>query len=594
MNRMMLMAAIALLAACGGGGSHESGGSAPTLSDFQFTPQDIRVMEPGSTFSAVMRMAFSDVDGDVATLRVSSEGQTHDLPIQGVTGMTSGTLEATVTFNASAIHAYSFHATLIDAKGHASAEAIAVFSVVAPQPVLQYLSPAGVVAGGPAFDLRVYGGTFTPSSVVQWNGMPRATTYLNENTLVARISAEDISRSSTVQISVLNAMLDGGSSLSVPLDVSTLNILTLPGEANDVVWDSNLNRLYVSYPASNPWHPNEVLAVDPQTGNILAKISPGQDPNRLSLAPDGGRLYVGVDGVNAVKRFRLPDLAEELSIPLGFDASGRPFVAVDLQTSPIDGRTIAISKGYTDISPRAGWGVFIYDDAAARERALPNWMSGGGICGSLQWGSDGSVLYASDTDTTGFEFYRMTVDGNGIGALSTYPNVFTTFQARLHFDPGMNLVYSDSGDVVDPGSGTKVGTFGIRGPMAPVSTTGSAYILERDPSYPGGKFWIRKMNLATRDLVASAPVTGNLDPYNPSVFPAHVVPLGGWGLAATGKGMPLMVISGSFFPLQSHLTSVVETAPSGRSAPAMVEGVHLPIHFGPARGTERAPDPRPR
>jgi hypothetical protein len=58
---------------------------------------------------------------------------------------------------------------------------------------LRALEPASIAGGAEDFDLTVRGVGFVAGSVVQWNGSERATTYVDAQTLVARIPAADVS-----------------------------------------------------------------------------------------------------------------------------------------------------------------------------------------------------------------------------------------------------------------------------------------------------------------------------------------------------------------------------------------------------------------
>jgi hypothetical protein len=79
------------------------------------------------------------------------------------------------------------------------------FTITAASPVATTLSPATTVAGGAAFTLTVTGTNFSASSVVQWNGASRATTFVSSTELRAAISAGDIALAGTAQVTVVTA-----------------------------------------------------------------------------------------------------------------------------------------------------------------------------------------------------------------------------------------------------------------------------------------------------------------------------------------------------------------------------------------------------
>lgn len=85
-----------------------------------------------------------------------------------------------------------------------------------PVPFLNHpLVPDTVTPGGPGFTLTVSGTGFVPRSVVTWNGIERATTFVNSSQLKAAILASDIARSGTAALTVVNPRFGGGPSNEV-------------------------------------------------------------------------------------------------------------------------------------------------------------------------------------------------------------------------------------------------------------------------------------------------------------------------------------------------------------------------------------------
>ena len=70
------------------------------------------------------------------------------------------------------------------------------------RPVVNSLLPASAEAGGSAFTLMVNGENFSNASVVQWNGVNQATTFVSPAQLAATISAGDIGSSGTASVTV--------------------------------------------------------------------------------------------------------------------------------------------------------------------------------------------------------------------------------------------------------------------------------------------------------------------------------------------------------------------------------------------------------
>jgi hypothetical protein len=84
------------------------------------------------------------------------------------------------------------------------------FMVEYPAPRITSLNPPGAIAGGPAFALVIRGSNFFPQSVVNWNGSPRTTTFVNSTELKASITAADIAKAQNARVSVTNPTPGGG------------------------------------------------------------------------------------------------------------------------------------------------------------------------------------------------------------------------------------------------------------------------------------------------------------------------------------------------------------------------------------------------
>lgn len=71
-------------------------------------------------------------------------------------------------------------------------------------PTVSYISPTSVMAGSANTTLLVYGTNFVPGSIVYFNGLPIATTYVSANTLSATIPSSVLTTAISDAVSVLN------------------------------------------------------------------------------------------------------------------------------------------------------------------------------------------------------------------------------------------------------------------------------------------------------------------------------------------------------------------------------------------------------
>jgi hypothetical protein len=89
-----------------------------------------------------------------------------------------------------------------------------------PAPTLSLLAPGVANAGDPAFTLTVNGTGFVSTSVVQWNGSNRITTFISSTQLTAAIPAPDIAGAGTAAVAVFTPAPGGGTSASVTFFVT--------------------------------------------------------------------------------------------------------------------------------------------------------------------------------------------------------------------------------------------------------------------------------------------------------------------------------------------------------------------------------------
>jgi hypothetical protein len=96
-----------------------------------------------------------------------------------------------------------------------------------PAPTATMLAPAGTTAGAAQFPLTVTGTNFLPCSVIQWNGTPRATTYLSPTQLSTTILATDVLTAGSVPVTVFTPAPGGGTSAAISFTISPLAIASL-------------------------------------------------------------------------------------------------------------------------------------------------------------------------------------------------------------------------------------------------------------------------------------------------------------------------------------------------------------------------------
>lgn len=108
--------------------------------------------------------------------------------------------------------------TVMENSGNLVSNAMNV--TVAPAPLaLGSVLPTVVAAHGPAFVETLLGTGFDATSVVQWNGVPRATTFVSTTQLKVQVSAADIAAMGSATLQVVNTGANAGASAARTLTI---------------------------------------------------------------------------------------------------------------------------------------------------------------------------------------------------------------------------------------------------------------------------------------------------------------------------------------------------------------------------------------
>ena len=361
----------------------------------------------------------------------------------------------------------------------------AVGSYIAPAPTLTSVAPAAVQAGSPDVQVTLAGRDFTQASLVTWNEQTLLVDSVSDTQLVVTIPASLLTSAQASGITVTNGP-GTGSSNSVAFTVlpnlgSTTQINTINISGQDLVWDSTRSLLYVAVPVTDPVNPNTIAVIDPAKLTVNQAVPVPDGPTAISLSDDGQFLYSGFSSQAAVQRYALPAFSLNLTIPTGsqFSATGIGTAnsctfPVDVKVAPGSPHSIAVTEGNVNFEPRGCGGVAIYDDATPRPDFLTYGTSGDFT--TLAWGADAAALY-SQSDPAGEPqtLHGLAVSASGVSLVGTLNS--GGLGARVHYDDGTSLLYSDSGVITNPVGPAQVGKFSAGGLVVTDSTLGRAFVL---------------------------------------------------------------------------------------------------------------------
>ncbi len=168
---------------------------APVITSFTATPNEVL---PGSPESRAVKLAWV-VTGETTDIQISGPGLSPATNLSQQGELTVA-VDVNSTFTLTATNGVLASTQTVDVR------------VNSPVPSLVNVSPATIQMGSPGASLTIIGGNFISSSVVQWNGSPRPTTYVSPTQLLASLTSADLATAGTANVTVSNPAPGGGTS----------------------------------------------------------------------------------------------------------------------------------------------------------------------------------------------------------------------------------------------------------------------------------------------------------------------------------------------------------------------------------------------
>jgi hypothetical protein len=407
-----------------------------------------------------------------------------------------------------------------------------------PIPSIIALNPNSAVAGSAGLLVDLSGYWLNNSDTVNWNGSPRTNT--SQGFLAAQVNASDLTTPGYAQVTVVTpgGVVSNAAQFQILYQPTAVNQST-----NDMVWDPLNQVFYFSVPSSASANANRVCVLNPTT-LAITNCQAGNEPNKLAISDNSQYLYVGMDGSNSVQRYVLPGLSPDINFSVGTDPYDGPYVALDIEVAPGLPHTTAISRGILNLDPDTEGGIAIYDDGTQRPTTAQGWGPTDQSYDSIQWGSDATVLYGANSSTTGFDFYTLTVNSNGVVLDIDYPSVFWNEPGRIQYDSTNGLVYSDDGfHVINPTTGLPAGLIEGGGPMTPDSSLDSVFVLTQYIWQENSNYTIDIFDMTHYVRVGWIPFPTTAGPGVPL---GRFIRWGSNGLALNFKGDQIYLLTGSF------------------------------------------------
>lgn len=236
-----------------------------------------------------------------------------------------------------------------------------------------------------------------------------------------------------------------GSSL---VSFAQFQVHTLQVSTNDLVYDSETNKIYASIPSSNGANGNSIGIINPNTYSLENTVYMGSEPTVLAISDNGQYIYSGFMGASIIRRFDIETQTAGLQFNLGADNSTGAFYAEDIEVMPGNPETIAVSRKNNGFSPRHE-GVAIYDNGIVRENATAD-HTGSNV---IEFTTE-NTLIGYNNESTEYGIRTLVVDSSGVTNTTVSQSILGGFY--LDFIYNNNRMYATNGKVIDVSSSPSV------------------------------------------------------------------------------------------------------------------------------------------
>lgn len=319
---------------------------------------------------------------------------------------------------------------------------------------LTNVTPALLPAGSPdtAVQLSYTNTVFSGLSVTAlWNGSPRVSKVVSGQ-ISMQLTSADLAAPGLNEITIYDnqtgAMWPGAWKFPVYIAIS----------ANDIAYDTQRHVFYASIPSTGGTRGNNVVAIDPDTGDVKNSVFVGSEPDRLAITTDMQSLFIFNDGANSVVRLALDTFRPDPAFSTGGTA------ASGLNTTPI----VSALPGTNTVLVGQNSTYKVFDSGH------PRTLSANGV-GAVAWTGPNTFVNSSG------QLFVVSPSGVSVTATSAAGNGGYVQDLKV----AGGRVYFSSGAVYDANNLALLGKFNGSGLVEVDAAVQRAYLLGGGPGSSG-------------------------------------------------------------------------------------------------------------
>ena len=249
---------------------------------------------------------------------------------------------------------------------------------------------------------------------------------------------------------------------------------TLPIKVADLAWDRMRNRIYASAPQGSAGiYVSELIALDPATLQVVARVPTGGDPGQLAMTSGGEALYVVLNGTRSIARIDLNSMTVVSTFAVGNYSPTEALAASDICTVTGQPNLLLVSQRRNGVIP-SFYGVAAYENGVMRpQRAL-----GPSHSTRIEPSTFPDLFFAFDDDTSDQTLVHLRLNQNGVSEIAAKKNLFADYSIDIQSDG--NRVVTSNGYQADGASLVSLGEFPGIAPRAvrPELSANRVYFIE--------------------------------------------------------------------------------------------------------------------
>jgi hypothetical protein len=340
-----------------------------------------------------------------------------------------------------------------------------------------------------------------------------------------------------------------------PLLQGTIHQIALPND--DLIYDSQRQRIYASIPGFAGSNGNSILPINPVTSELGTPISIGIDPGKLAISRNKQFLYTSLIGEEKVRRLNLE--TQQIDDEFRISNGQGPTFAFDIAVFPDDPTSVVVGTSASLFLGGNAKNMLVYKNGFLFSPRGDNGFT------VIETSDEPSVFYGVDQQSLGGTLYTKWKFGepslflDNISPQIVVHDLVGGFATDTQWEGG--LLFDGNGRVGDPRTLKRLGTFDLAGSLSrsilvPDTQAGRAYFLSGLQSTSGSTWTLRAFDLETFLPAGKIDIPGVIGPAG------SLIRWGADGIAFGTGGNQVFLIQSPAFAVTASPTPTPAPTPS--------------------------------